>query len=513
MEEKVFSNIGLDKYKKELFSALKIRKGPYQLIILNIKSILKNHSKLFSDGLLSIFTKLLAKTGLIWCFVEDFFNYKEKKYDFRTYNVLSDFETHFTVRNCIVRFNPNQQEGVLFKSFYDSIIFCSKDPKEYKFFKDRIREKHIWKDYEWGGGRRSRYNPKGKDPSNFWIRTESHKGKITAYYPLTEFETLERIILSSCSSNDSILLVSDSLNNDTIGKITKKHTIDLINIEYSQKKINSNGFLQKRKEKPYTELKEVNSRQAESIIYYKSSESMNEILDESVKVIVTSPPYWGLRNYDHPNQIGYNETYETYRARLLQIWQECYRVLSPNGTIWVNINKRITDGRYRNIPHDFVIDLVKTNFIPIDIIIWHRPISVPGYGEKNLADRYEVILLFAKSLDYEFSENGIYSSEDYAPSYISQNLNIWKMFRKIGNIGKTIKSMKKDCGLKHTAMFPEELPRRAILIGSNKEDLILDPFLGSGTTLAVAKELGRSGIGYEINPKYRSLIDFRLRNK
>ncbi|MHA2273210.1 MAG: DNA-methyltransferase [Candidatus Hodarchaeales archaeon] len=240
---------------------------------------------------------------------------------------------------------------------------------------------------------------------------------------------------------------------------------------------------------------------------------MREVPDQCVQTIVTSPPYWDLRDYDHPQQIGIHESYETYQERLSAVWRECYRVLSPSGTLWVNINKRIIKGRYLNIPYDYIKDITATDFTLLDVIIWHRPISVPGYGEKNLADRYETILLFAKNPDTCVLDKAAFQSEDYAPSYVGHLPNVWKLFRKIGNIGKRVRSMVRECQLKHAAMYPEELPRRAIRLGTKPGDLVLDPFLGSGTTVAVAKELGRRAIAYEINPKYRPIIEFRLKSK
>jgi len=496
-----------------LVREFKSKKGPYQTIILLLEKTFQFSRAEIMSSVCDSLPETLTKSGTFWCFVQDYFNSAKNRYELLTFKLMEEInDARLTIKNCIVRFKPQKNLSRILLPYYDNIIMCSKHPSDYVFNKDKIREEHIWKEAEWGGGRRSRYNPKGKDPSNFWIKTDSSRGKITGYYGLNDLEAIQRILLASCSHEDSILLVFDSLEELAIQKLSEYENMDTIEVIKPR-------VISKRLETANLQtqsMKKVNVSQValnDVKIYYKSSESMDEIDDEVVQTIVTSPPYWGLRDYDHQGQIGYDESYETYRERLIRVWRECFRILSPSGVIWVNINKRIVKGQYLNIPYDCAKDLRTAGFTPLDILIWHRPISVPGYGEKNLADRYEVILLFAKNQTNCYLNKSAFESDDYAPSYVEHGSNVWKMFRKIGNIGKTIKAMIKECGLKHTAMFPEELPRRAILLSSQLGDYVLDPFLGSGTTVSVAKELGRHAIGYEINTMYRPIIQFRLKSK
>ncbi|MFW9917044.1 MAG: DNA methyltransferase [Candidatus Thorarchaeota archaeon] len=486
----------------------------YQTIIFNIPDIFNQTADCMSPVLWKTLQRKLKPTGSMWLFLQDFFDSKSKKYVPQTFEILESLsELGFYIRNCIVRFKPGLTHNGIFSQFYDNILFCVLDLEKYQFQKDKIREKHIWKDAEWGGGRRSRYNPKGKDPSNFWIRTESIKGKITGYYPLDDLMAIKRILKASCNANDSALLIYDQLDVPDWSSLESHAKLDFFTP-------NRDGVPQKggkgsitRNARKWENQRANIDKLPEIKVFYKSSESMREVPDQCVQMIITSPPYWDLRDYDHPQQIGIRESYQTYRERLGAVWKECYRVLSPSGTLWVNINKRIIKGHYLNIPHDYIKDIIATDFTLLDILIWHRPISVPGYGEKNLADRFETILLFAKDPETYVLDNAAFQSEDYAPSYVGNLPNVWKLFRKIGNIGKTVRSMIKECHLKHAAMFPEELPRRAIRLASQPGDLVLDPFVGSGTTVAVAKELGRRAIAYEINPKYRAIIEFRLKSK
>ncbi|MFX0113859.1 MAG: DNA methyltransferase [Candidatus Hodarchaeota archaeon] len=486
----------------------------YQTIILNLANLLKQITDLHSLFYWNRLLEKLEPTGTCWVFVQDFYSPLEGKYvprAFETLEVLA--EAGFCIKNCIVRFKPDSLRNELFSQYYDNIIFCSRDQKSYQFDKDKIREPHIWKDAEWGGGRRSRYNPKGKDPSNFWIRTKSIQGKITGYYPLDDLEAIKRILLASCNTTDRVLLIHDNLNKRTVELLSDYAVIDFITLNWHPNNIeNKRGYTTLDALPEPSKITEKEGLRNIKV-FYKSSESMSELLSGSVKTTITSPPYWGLRDYNHINQIGYDESYKTYRQRLLRVWQECFRVLSPSGTLWINANKRLIEGQYLNIPYDCLRDVCNAGFTLINIVIWHRPISVPGYGEKNLADRYELILLFAKAPESCYLDKTGFQSKDYAPSFIGGMPNIWRLYRKIGNIGKTVRAMIKECGLKHTAMFPEELPRRAILLATKPNDIVLDPFLGSGTTLSVAKELGRRAIGYEINPDYQPIIEFRLKSK
>jgi len=240
---------------------------------------------------------------------------------------------------------------------------------------------------------------------------------------------------------------------------------------------------------------------------------MTDVDDSSVQVIITSPPYWGLRDYGVSGQIGFKESYDEYLNRLQRVGRECYRVLKKNGTLWININKRIIDGNILMIPEDIANQMRSIGFYLKDIVIWHKPIFVPGTGPKNLADRHEYILLFTKSKDNYYINPTGFSQSDYMSLDSDRVTNVWRIFRKIGNIGKAMQVMLKERKIKHTAVYPKELVERIILLSSNMRDVVLDPFSGSGTTLVVANQLGRNWIGYEINPDYEEIIKWRLREE
>jgi len=236
-------------------------------------------------------------------------------------------------------------------------------------------------------------------------------------------------------------------------------------------------------------------------IYFKSSENMSEVKNGVIKTIITSPPYWNLKNYLNEGQIGYKETYNKYLLRLEKVWEECFRVLKKDGSIWININTRVYKKIPHVIPYDIIKSMEKVGFFYKNCFMWHKPSGIPA-PPNNLSDHFEYVLFFTKSKkDFRFN-NEILWDDDYGLLNKGELGNSWRIVKKAGSIGKKII---------HPAIYPKELVRRIILLSSIKNDIILDPFLGSGTTLIVSKELQRGSIGYELNnQEYRKLIELRI---
>jgi len=254
----------------------------------------------------------------------------------------------------------------------------------------------------------------------------------------------------------------------------------------------------------------------EPLIYYKSSESMEELEDNSVQLIVTSPPYGKIKDYGLDDQIGFFDSFEDYFQRLRSVWKECYRVLEPMCRMVINVGDqylRTTQyGRYRilSIASRIITDCVDLGFDFLGDIIWQKisttnttgGCSLMGsiYYPRNglLTYDYEHILIFKK---YKGKKKKI-NPQIKELSKIS--LSEWKKWytghwRFPGIVQK-----------EHIAMFPEELPYRIIRMFSFIGDNILDPFVGSGTTLKVAKSLFRKGIGYELNENFKQIIENKI---
>ena len=254
-------------------------------------------------------------------------------------------------------------------------------------------------------------------------------------------------------------------------------------------------------------------------VYYKSSEAMEEVLDDSIQLIVTSPPYGKIKDYGNQNQIGFFGTFDDYFERLKQVWSECYRVLEPQCRMVINIGDQYLRtsefGRYRvlSIASKIITDCLDLGFDFLGDIIWQK-ISTTNttggctlmgsiYYPRNglLTYDYEHILIFKKyqgknkrKVDPIIKEMSKIPLSEWNKWYTGH----WKV---PGVVQK-----------EHIAIFPEELPYRIIRMFSYIGDTVLDPFLGSGTTLKVAKSLFRNGIGYELNKDYKKIVDNKVKN-
>lgn len=239
---------------------------------------------------------------------------------------------------------------------------------------------------------------------------------------------------------------------------------------------------------------------------------------QSVQSCVTSPPYWGLRDYDHPAQIGAELSPEIYVENLVKIFREVRRVLRKDGTVWLNVG----DGYARNggvgkcgpnatvgntkkliqkrnckvpdvwglkdrdlfgMPWRVAFALQKDGWILRSKITWVKKNPMPESVKNRPTSATEEIFLFSKSPKYFYDSDGVREES-------GANLrNYWILGPDSNRNG-------------HPATFPRELARRCILLSSREGDLILDPFGGSGTTGIVANELHRKAVLIELNPKY-----------
>jgi site-specific DNA-methyltransferase (adenine-specific) len=242
---------------------------------------------------------------------------------------------------------------------------------------------------------------------------------------------------------------------------------------------------------------------------------MSEVDNESVQLIITSPPYWQLKDYGSSEQIGFDDTYEDYINNLNLVWNECYRSLENGCRLCVNIGdqfaRSVYYGRYKIIPiRTEIIKFCETiGFDYMGAIIWQKVTTCNTTGGATIMGSFPYPRSGIIKIDYEFI----------------------LIFKKPG-IGKTVpKSIKDKSKLTieewnqyfaghwnipgekqngHLAMFPEEIPRRLIKMFSFVNDMVLDPFLGSGTTTLAAKNLERNSIGYEINAKFIPVIKEKL---
>jgi modification methylase len=251
-------------------------------------------------------------------------------------------------------------------------------------------------------------------------------------------------------------------------------------------------------------------------IIFGDSRQMSYLSDRSVHLAITSPPYWQLKDYGSENQIGYHESYESYINNLNLVWKECHRVLDNGCRLCVNIGdqfaRSVYYGRYKVIPirTEIIKFCESIGFDYMGAIIWQKKTTTNTTGGASLMGSYPYPRNGIVSIDYEFIL--IFKKLGNSKNKPDRELKLqsamtkeeWKeYFQGHWNFG----GAKQDG---HIAMFPEELPHRLIKMFSFVGEIVLDPFLGSGTTSLAAKKLDRNSVGFEINPDYRSNIEKKL---
>ncbi|MEM0134569.1 MAG: DNA methyltransferase [Thermoplasmatales archaeon] len=244
------------------------------------------------------------------------------------------------------------------------------------------------------------------------------------------------------------------------------------------------------------------------------SRTMIEIEDSAVDLVVTSPPYWHLKNYDVEGQIGFGQSLHAYLKSLYRVWKECYRVLKPGTRLCINIGdqflRSIVYGRYKIAPlhSEFITQCERIGFDYMGSIIWQKKTTMNTTGGASVMGSYPYPPNGLVEFDYEFIM--IFKKQGFRPvsGDMKEKSKLTKEEWKEYFSGHWYFNGERQVG--HEAMFPEELPRRIIKMFSFVGDTILDPFLGSGTTAKVALELGRNAIGYEINQNFLPMIKEKI---
>lgn len=251
-------------------------------------------------------------------------------------------------------------------------------------------------------------------------------------------------------------------------------------------------------------------------IIFGDARNMRQIAERTAHLVITSPPYWQLKDYGSDMQIGFNDSYEEYINHLALVWAECNRVLDDGCRLCINIGdqfaRAVYYGRYKVIS-------IKTEIIKccealgldyMGAIIWQKPTTANASGGGTVMGSYPHPRNGVIKIDYEFilifKKPGTPKQKIDAAVKAQSQLSSaeWNLF---------FAGHWHFCGErqdKHLAMFPLELPRRLIKMFSFVGDTVLDPFLGSGTTALAAAQLRRNSLGYEINPSFKKTIKQKL---
>ena len=263
---------------------------------------------------------------------------------------------------------------------------------------------------------------------------------------------------------------------------------------------------------------------------------------EFVHCIVTSPPYFGHREYSQTSslqqfELGRESEVREYVVRLVSLFGELRRVLRPTGTLWLNLGDTYRNERLLGIPWRVAIGLQESGWILRSEIIWNKPNAMPSPIKTRPTTAHEHIFLLTKSQNYYYNADAIrephvtftadskmkggrnhLGKKDGTPENGKNkgNSNLHKgrwdqAFHPLGRNKRTVWNIPlgkfRDA---HFAVFPEQLVEHCLLAGTSKGDLVLDPFVGSGTTCVVAQRLERHFLGIELVPSYAEMARARL---
>jgi len=253
-------------------------------------------------------------------------------------------------------------------------------------------------------------------------------------------------------------------------------------------------------------------------------EKLKEIPDESVDTVITSPPYYNLRDYGQEGQIGQEKNIEKYIKNISLVADEIWDILKPTGSFYLNIGDTYSDGKQfpakckMLVPHRVAISLIDDGWICRNDNVWEKMNSIPDTAKDRRATNFEFFFHFVKQQDYyydldkiredyaevskkrsEYSFEGTnnYGSES-ASNFSQENVASGKG-KNPGDIQKTPTSNNSEA---HFAPFPTELIKPHIKSSCPENGVVLDPFIGSGTTAVVAEQLDREWIGIDLNKDY-----------
>lgn len=289
-------------------------------------------------------------------------------------------------------------------------------------------------------------------------------------------------------------------------------------------------------------------------------EQMRTLPDGSVDCIVTSPPYYGLRDYGTPGQYGLEASPAEYVARMVEVFAEARRVLADDGTLWLNLgdsyacspkggesNASRLNGRSNDvttppgsggknggglpaksllgIPWRTALALQGDGWLLRNEIVWHKPNAMPESVTDRLSNRHEHLFLFARSARYWFDLDAIrephtaptrraganaFRARDASHTRTGTGHYIGPDLERGRNPGDVWTIATRPYPQAHFAVWPIDIPLRCIKAGCRPGGTVLDPFSGSGTTGEAARQLGRKYVGIDLNPAYHDLARARF---
>ena len=263
------------------------------------------------------------------------------------------------------------------------------------------------------------------------------------------------------------------------------------------------------------------------VICGDAAQALKLLPDSSVQTVVTSPPYWSLRDYGVEEQIGRDDSLKGYVKSVVCTFEQIRRVLRDDGTVWLNVGDSYTSGnrRYRapdrknraramavrpptpeglkpkdliGVPWRLAFALQDAGWWVRSEVIWYKPNAHPESVRDRPTKAHETVFLLSKDKEYYYDHEIVKGPHD------RRLRTVWEIPTEPV---KRVNGKEDD----HPAMMPLSLARYCVAITSRDDSIVLDPYAGSGTTLLAARELGRRWVGIEIKPAFVDLIERRLR--
>jgi site-specific DNA-methyltransferase (adenine-specific) len=269
-----------------------------------------------------------------------------------------------------------------------------------------------------------------------------------------------------------------------------------------------------------------------------AADQLQRLPDKVIDCIVTSPPYYGQRDYRAADQVGHEQTPGQYIERLVAIFGHCHRLLKDSGTLWIVLGDKYVDGRQLGMPWRVALALVECGWILRSDVIWHKPNAMPSAVKTRPTTDHEYVFFLTKSQQYYYDADAIRQphvtfsqasrmrggrkhfhqrngTPERGKNGGQSNLHKgrWdQAFHPLGRNKRTVWSIPLSKFREaHFAVYPEPLVETCLLAGCPPHGVVLDPFLGSGTTALVARRLGRSYVGIDCVPEYCKMARHRLR--
>jgi DNA modification methylase len=227
---------------------------------------------------------------------------------------------------------------------------------------------------------------------------------------------------------------------------------------------------------------------------------------EFIDATITSPPYWNLKDYGVQNQIGFGQSYDSCIRDLTSVFSSIYSITKPTGSLWIIADTVKDEGRLRLFPFDLARELQKVGWVLHDIIVWHKDKTLPWSHRGKLRNIFEYVLFFTKSDKFKYYLTKVREIDDlkrWWVRYPERYSPLGKAPSRTWSIPIPRQGSWGENWVRHYCPLPPELVRRMILLTTDTNDVVFDPFSGSGVVLAQAAAMKRKFVGLDISSKYR----------